>query len=261
MEFSHDQSAQRLGHHHRKGWFQCACCPPNAARLLASLGRYVYAQDRDDEPYVNLFVGSDAELSVDGVAVHLAQRTEYPWGESTTVSFDSDSPVDTALHVRVPPWCTNVSLSVNGSDRSASIADGFAVIERTWSDGDELSLEFDLPVRRLVAHPDVSDDADRVAFQRGPLVYCVEDVDVDRPCSHLRIDPEAPVGTAFDSDLLGGVVTIAGDARAVSSDGWDDALYGEYANTSLEATSFTAIPYYGWDNRESGRMLVWLPTA
>ncbi|QLC34802.1 glycoside hydrolase family 127 protein (plasmid) [Halarchaeum sp. CBA1220] len=261
--FFYENPLESLGHHHRAGWFQCACCPPNVARLFASLGEYVYAQGPDDDVYVTLYVGGDADLSVDGADVTLTQETDYPWGDSTTVGIETETPVETALHLRVPEWCADVTASVNGERVEADAEDGFVVVERAWTDGDSVTLDFDLPVRRLAAHPDVPDDADRVAFQRGPLVYCVEETDLDGVApSHLRVDPGSAVETREETDLLDGVVTIEGDARAVSTEGWEGALYREYDDLADDesAATLTAIPYYGWDNREEGRMRVWLPT-
>lgn len=262
-EFFYENPLESLGHHHRKGWFQCACCPPNVARLFASLGEYVYAQGPDDDLYVNLFVGSEADLEVEGQPVTLTQQTEYPWGDSTTVSVETETPVETALRVRVPPWCADLTASLNGELVDVDADDEYVVLDRTWADGDSVTLEFSLPVTRLAAHPNVPDDADRVAIQRGPLVYCVEETDLDGAApSHLRVDPTTDVQTQQRDDLLDGVVTVETDARAVTTEKWENELYRDFADVADESreATVTAVPYYGWDNREAGRMRVWLPT-
>ncbi len=259
-EFFYENPLESLGHHHRKGWFACACCPPNLARLLASLGEYVYAQNAADEPYVNLLLGSEATLTVGGREMTLTQHTDYPWGESAEIEVGVDDELDTALHVRVPEWCANPELTVNGDAVESDRADGYLTVERSWEDGDTLELAFELPVKRMAAHPDLPDDADQLALQRGPLVYCVEETDLGEAPSRLRVDPEASVDVRNDEDLLGGVVTLAGEARAATADGWDGELYREWKGTDERTTAFTAVPYYGWDNREEGRMRVWLPT-
>jgi len=257
-EFFYENPLESLGHHHRTDWFACACCPPNLARLLASLGEYVYATT-DGEAYVNLYVGSEAELELDGEAVTLTQRTDYPWGESTTVEVGTHAPVDATLHLRVPEWCVDPDLSVDGEPVAADPEDGYLAVERTWRDGDVVELAFDLPVRRVAAHPDAPDDAGRLALQRGPLVYCVEEADLDAAPSRLRIDPEAPIDDQWDAELLDGVVALHGEADLVSTEGWEGRLYREW-DERREPAPFTAVPYYGWDNREEGRMAVWLPT-
>lgn len=262
-EFFYENPLESLGHHHRKGWFQCACCPPNVARLFASLGEYVYAQSPDDDIYVNLYVGSEADLEVNGQSVTVTQQTEYPWGESTTVSVESETPVETALHVRIPPWCADVTASLNGNPIDVNPDGGYVVLNRTWADGDAVTLDFSLPVKRVVAHPNVPDNADRVAFQRGPLVYCVEETDLeDAVPSHLRVDPVADSQTQQRDDLLDGVVTVETDARAVTTEEWEGELYRGFDEIADESrkTTMTAVPYYGWDNREPGQMRVWLPT-
>jgi len=257
--FFYENPLESLGHHHRTGWFACACCPPNLARLLASLGEYVYATT-DDEAYVNLYVGSEAELALDGGDVTLTQRTDYPWDESVTVEVGTDAAVDATLHLRVPEWCADSTLSVNGEPIDVEVDDGYLSVERTWRGGDAVELDFDLPIQRVVAHPDASDAAGRVALQRGPLVYCVEEADVGCPPSRLRIDPTDPIDARWDDDLLNGVVALDGEAAVVETDDWDDRLYREWEERRSQE-SFTAVPYYAWDNREEGRMAVWVPTA
>jgi len=267
-EFFYENPLESLGHHHREGWFACACCPPNLARLLASLGEYVYATT-DEAAYVNLYVGSEAEVTLSGEDVTLTQRTDYPWGGSTTVEVGTDAPVEATLHLRVPEWCADPELAVNGDPIETGVGegeheDGYLTVERTWHDGDRVELAFDLPVRWVAAHPDAPDPAGRLAFQRGPLVYCVEETDLDAAPSRLRVDPESPVEPRRDEDLLDGVVALDGEARLVDADGWEGRLYGEWdererRGQGTETVQFTAFPYYGWDNREDGRMAVWFP--
>ncbi|MCO8243570.1 beta-L-arabinofuranosidase domain-containing protein [Haladaptatus sp. AB643] len=260
-EFFYENPLESRGDHHRKGWFTCACCPPNAARLFTDLGEYIYAQGPEDEVYVNLYVGSEASVSVDGAPLTLSQRTEYPWDDSVTLSVSADEAVETTLHLRVPEWCTNAGVTVNGEATKVGTDDGYVAVERTWSDGDEVTLTFDQPIVRMESHPNVSDDAGRLAFQRGPIVYCVEDVDIDRSVFHLRIPEDGSVVATYEADLLDGVVALDGDARVVTTDGWEDTLYREHTGDDLADVEFRAVPYYSWDNRDPGAMLVWLPTT
>jgi len=257
-EFFYENPLESLGDHHRKGWFACACCPPNLARLLASLGEYVYAT-ADGEAYVNLYLGSEASLTVDGEELTLTQRTDYPWDESVELDVGVEDELDTALHLRVPEWCDDPELTVNGEPVESDPENGYLTVERVWTDGDALELSFDLPVKRMAAHPDAPDDAGQLAFQRGPLVYCVEETDLGEAPSRLRIDPEGAVETRADDDLLDGVLALDADAELLSAEGWDGELYREFEETR-EETTVTAVPYYAWDNREEGRMQVWLPT-
>ncbi|MDS0295787.1 glycoside hydrolase family 127 protein [Halogeometricum luteum] len=256
--FFYENPLESLGHHHRKGWFACACCPPNLARLLASLGEYVYATT-DGGVYVNLYVGSETEVTVAGETVSVTQRTDYPWEGSVDLEIGVDSPVEAALHLRVPEWCADARLSVNGERVEGEADDGYRTLDRTWHDGDSVELSLNLPVRRMMAHPDLPDDAGRLALQRGPLVYCVEETDVDVPPSRLRMDSEDSLDARWDEDLLDGVVALEGETRVAGTEGWDGRLYREWEE-HREEKRVTAVPYYGWDNREEGRMAVWLPT-
>jgi len=257
-EFFYENPLESLGDHHRKGWFACACCPPNLARLLASLGEYVYAT-ADGEAYVNLYLGSEASLTVDGQEMTLSQRTDYPWGESVELDVGVEDELDAALHLRVPEWCEDPELSVNGEPVEGKREDGYLTVERVWEDGDTVKLAFDLPVKRMAAHPDAPDDAGQLAFQRGPLVYCVEETDLGEAPSRLRVDPEGAVETRAADDLLDGVLALDAEAELLSAEDWDGELYREWKETR-EETTVTAVPYYAWDNREEGRMQVWLPT-
>lgn len=245
----------------RQGWFECACCPPNAARLLTSLGGYLYA--RSDEPavYVNQFVGSEASLVVDDADVTLRQETSFPWDGDVTLTTDVDDPVEFALRVRVPEWSRDVSVSVDGASVPVDTSGDYLAVEREWADGDELALEFGMRPERLVAHPSVDDDRGKIALRRGPLVYCLEGVDHDRPLHHYAIDDESAIEVTRRPDLLRGVTTLEGTAAVPDREEWMDSLYRRAEDTSRTDATFTAIPCYAWANRTPGEMRVWLESA
>jgi len=241
------------GDHHREGWFECACCPPNVARLLASLEAYLYLRD-DDTLYVEQYVGSEA--TVDGATV--TQHSEFPWDETATFAFDAAASIDLAL--RVPSWAESVSVAVDGESVSTDREDGYTVLQRDFAAGDTVTVEFGMAPTTVAAHPDVDADAGRLALQRGPLVYCLEDADNDRPVGHLRLPADGDV-RAESADALGGVTTLVGDARAPKMDGWARSLYRDVEDCEMAVAEFTAVPYYAWDNREDGAMRVWVPAA
>lgn len=230
------------GSHHRVPWFHTSCCPTNIARFLPSIGDYVYAVS-EDGIYVNLYLGNTGTLLLAGdTAVKLTQTTQYPWNGRIDLEIDVEQTVEFALHLRMPGWCSGVRLSVNGQPidvDSYSIERGYIQLRAAWSRGDKVTLEFDMPVERVYAHPLVQANEGRAAIQRGPLVYCVEQVDNGTPVESITLPADLKFAAHHNRDLLGGVTRI---------DGLDSA--GRHR--------FTAVPYYVWDNREPGRMEVWL---
>ncbi|WP_436926164.1 glycoside hydrolase family 127 protein [Halosimplex amylolyticum] len=258
--FSYSNPLETQGTYERKEWLYVACCPPNLARTLASLGQHVYAQDADSI-YVNLYVGSDIETTVSDHPVRLSQRTEYPWQGDVDVEVSLQAPTEFEVKFRIPDWADGYEMTVNGRSIAADAVDGYAAVRRTFEDGDEISLTFPMTIDVLAAHPDVRADEGHVALQRGPLVYCVESVDNAVPVHHLILgDPES-LTASHDESLLEGVTVIEGTATVQRLDEWDDALYRPIDAVGTDQTTVTAIPYYAWNNREQGAMRVWLRLA
>ncbi len=259
--FFYENPLASQGRHHRQPWFDCACCPPNLARLLASLGEYVYAQS-ETEMVVHLYVQSSAQLALGGQRVRIHQATRYPWEGTVILRLELERPATFGLRLRIPGWRRNVRLSVN--DESIELAHclerGYARLERLWQPGDQVTLELAMPVERMYAHPDVRQDVGRVALQRGPLVYCLEQCDHTAPLQHVYLPHDAELSSRFDPDLLGGVVTLTGQAVAAETADWNEMFYRSQSPT-LTPCAITAIPYYAWDNRQPGQMQVWLPTT
>jgi hypothetical protein len=267
--FFYDNPLASCRRHERAGWFGCSCCPPNVARLLASLAGYVYAA-RGDELFVNLFVGSTARAAVAGTQVVISQNTDYPWNGTVSIALDPERDVEAALRVRVPGWALDRAdsgglyrfgepshavprLSVNGAPVELPLdGDGYATIRRTWRKGDRVELELPMEVRTVVASPEVRSVAGRFALQRGPLVYAAEGPDNGGRAVNLVLDPHAAYQAAFRKDLLGGVATITGPAKAVIR---DDVL-----GLRTVAAGVVAIPYWAWAHRGPSEMTVWFPT-
>jgi hypothetical protein len=244
----------------RQKWFGVACCPTNIARFICSLGRYVYSSD-EDTLYVHLFVESEAALPVSGGIVRIRQETGYPWTESVAITLDMpDGMEELTLAIRLPSWCENPSLTINGDPSTRDrwvVRKGYARLLRRWLSGDRVRVDFTLPVVRVVADPRVADDAGRIALQRGPVVYCLEEIDNGAGLDCIALSKESRLVPKFDPDLLGGIVTISAQAIRSSRGKRDDFLYGFSA---LKATQceITAVPYGYWCNRRPGEMIVWI---
>jgi DUF1680 family protein len=243
------------GRQQRSEYFDVACCPANLARLMEELPGLIYAQ-QGSRLYVNLFIGSDADVALNGARVHVTQRTDYPWDGRVTLALTPDAPLEATLALRVPDWALpgtgtanalyhyaqplqeRPSISVNGRTVALSLKDGYAEVTRRWQKGDTIMLTLPMPVRRVLADDRVKDDAGRSAIQRGPIVYALEGIDNGGSLKDIRVPLDAPATHAFQAALLNGVETItfkSGD-RPV-----------------------TAVPYYAWNNRGRGEMEVWVP--
>jgi DUF1680 family protein len=233
------------GNHHRKAWYDCACCPPNLERFIASLPSRVYATQANDV-YVNVYTGSEANIAIGDSKIHITQQTDYPWNGTIFLTVTGDVNALGALRLRVPQWSTDTSVSINGAASFiAPVEHGYMVLRRSWRSGDIVQLTFQMPVRRIYADPRVKANVGRVALERGPIVYCAEAVDNGGRVTNLYLPADAQLKFGRE-DILGGVTVIKGKAMAVLGDG------------SAKQVEFTAVPYYAWDNREPGEMAVWL---
>ena len=250
---------ESLGNHHRSAWFGCACCPPNVARTVASVGGYAYASS-DDAFWVNLYIQGSASATVQGRKVTLQVETDYPWDGKVTLKPKLESPAPFQLRLRVPGWCHGESVSVNGKKIAApTIERGYIVLARSWKEGDVVELNLPMPVERIEANPRVQANAGQLAIQRGPLVYCLEACDQSEPIGSLYLPQDATLISAKEPQLLGGVVVVRGVAQVAAEQDWTRALY--QAAPKSRGVPFTAVPYYAWDNRRAGPMKVWLPRA
>jgi DUF1680 family protein len=245
------------GQHHRQPWFSCACCPPNLLRLIASIAGYIYAAD-ESGVRINLYVASTMTADLPHGKVKLTQETDYPWSGDVTVRVEPPAPTKFSLYLRLSGWCDSPSATVNGEAVSMkNVEKGYLRITREWRSGDVVKLRLPMEIKRVVAHPLVKADVGRVALTRGPLVYCLEGVDNGGEVLNLALPDDAPVAAAHQADLLGGVTVLKGKALRARSDDFSERLYAEAK--SGEPCAFTAVPYYSWDNREPGEMVVWLP--
>ncbi|MFN8314267.1 MAG: glycoside hydrolase family 127 protein [Cyclobacteriaceae bacterium] len=256
------------GRHFRREWFGTACCPANIARLVASLGDYVYGAS-DAGLWVNLFVASNTTVKFGKVDVPVAMESNYPWEGNVSVTVNPKSAVAFSMNVRIPGWArgevapgelysfedkstANFVITVNGKPAAFTMNQGYATINRTWKKGDKVELVLPMEVRRIVSRPELKQDVERVALQRGPLVYCVEGADNNGKAWDLILPDGAAFKTAYQKDLLEGVTTIQFQAPTVQ-------ISGDGQTVTTEVKTITAIPYYAWCNRGQNPMQVWLP--
>ncbi|MEW6048638.1 MAG: beta-L-arabinofuranosidase domain-containing protein [Bacillota bacterium] len=243
----------------RQGWFDCACCPPNLARLIASVGQYMYSTD-DSGVYFHLYAAGEAQLEVGGTPVRLAQETLYPWDGAIRVTVHPRVRREFTLALRIPGWARSPLLSVNGQGVSLDgvIDRGYAYLTRTWREGDVVELQLPMPVERIEAHPQVRADAGKIAIQRGPIVYCLEEVDNGPNLPAIVLPRDSALEAHWEPDFLGGVVVVTGSGMRVDESSWEGELYRPVGHTRARPVDVTAVPYATWGNRKPGEMLVWL---
>jgi DUF1680 family protein len=253
----------------RSEWFGTACCPSNIARLVESLGNYIYASSENDI-WVNLFVGSTTTIPLKNAKVQLQQQTEYPWNGQIKLTVTPSSTTEFPLHVRIPGWAANVaspgttyqytdkndstiSLTLNGKAVKYQLENGYAVIRNKWKKGDVVSLNLPMPVRMIRATDSVKADKNKIALQRGPLIYCVEQLSNADPKHSYIIPQDVVFRTSYNKDLLNGIVEIKASVPVIKPS-------GDGMSVKTEQGELTAIPYYSWANRGHSQMDVWLPT-
>lgn len=249
------------GTHTRWAWHTCPCCTMNVSRLIASVGGY-FVSHSDDAIAFHLYGGISTTVPLKTGKVGLREVSNYPWSGDIKIHVEPETPAAFAVKVRIPGWSKGAKVTINGQPVDASAAvNGYLSIHRTWATGDVVGLELPMPAERIYAHPSVRMDVGRVALKRGPLVYCLEEADnPGGPVQRLRLPRDAELKSTTRADLFDGIVTIAAEAVALKDADWQHDLYRTDPPSEAPAT-LTALPYYLWNNRQKGSMLVWVPEA
>jgi uncharacterized protein len=254
-----------MGQHVRTPWFNCACCPPNVARFIAEMGGFAYGVE-GDSVYVNLYASGTASVETAAGRIALEQVTEYPWQGGVKIKVASDKPGAWTLLLRIPGWAQGhpipsdlytyagetkekPALKVNGQAVAYELRKGYAPVTRTWKSGDIVELSLPMPVRRVLANPNIKDDVGRTAIERGPLVYCAEGKDNAGGSTNLVLEDKAVLTAARRPAILGGITVITGTATAYRQRG---------ADIISEPRPLVLIPYFAWAHRGQGEMAVWL---
>lgn len=242
----------------RQKWHSCACCPPNLARLIASIGQYVYST-QNQNAFIHLYMGSETELDIDGLKVGIVQETDYPWNGEVNITVSPEQAAEFTLALRIPGWCQHASVKVDGQpiDLVSCTEKGYAYIKRVWKKEDTIELEFSMPVERIRSNPKVRANAGKVALQRGPIVYCLEEVDNGTNLADVMLPQDSGLQVTLEEDLLGGMSVITGEAERTDKSSWGKQLYKPVEHQT-KPVPIKAIPYFAWSNREPGEMLVWI---
>jgi len=266
--FFYPNPLESVGQHSRSTWFGCACCPSNVCRFMPSIPGYIYAQ-REEKVYVNLFVESETDLTVQKNPVHITQKTGYPWCGNVSITLTPTKTKAFTMMVRVPGWAKNqpipsdlytylnpekpvVTLKINGAETPYVIGqDGYIALNRKWKKDDQIELSLPMDVKRVIANDKVEDDRGKVSLERGPIVYCLEWADNNDNVLNTVLDDTVPVKASAFKEELNGIVGLEANAKSSRKD--------KNQQVVVEDKTLKAIPYYAWANRGEGEMAVWIP--
>jgi DUF1680 family protein len=258
-----------MNQHQRSAWISCACCISNMTRFLPSLPGYVYAKNKNDL-YVNLFMSNNSNIKLASGNVNIVQATDYPWKGKVDITVNPTKTAAFTLRVRIPGWAKQqpvpgdlytfmdknplpVILLVNGKVTSFVSEKGYAIIKRNWKKGDKVTLNLPMETEKVLANNQVKDDRSRFAFERGPIVYCLEGPDNrDSLVQNIMVDKNAIANANYQADLLNGIDVISTEGKGTKRQLNSDAL----TETNQQVK---AIPYYAWANRGPSEMTVWIP--
>jgi DUF1680 family protein len=263
--FFYTNPLESKGKNKRSLWFEPGCCPSNMVRFLPEIGSYLYGKN-EDGIFVNQFIASEANIKFKEGEITLKQEGNYPWDGKIRITVNPGTVQDFKLNVRIPGWAkgqwasgglynfidvgkdakTLVVLSVNGQPlKKLNMSQGYAVIDRKWKKGDLVEMDLPMDVKVVSGNPKIEDITGKIVLSRGPVVYCVEEVDNPR-CfdeNNEAVLFGEGITAEYQAGLLGGVVKLKGKAFLV---------------TTNEELDVTAIPYYAWCNRQQGKMKVWM---
>ncbi|MEM0027133.1 MAG: glycoside hydrolase family 127 protein [Ignisphaera sp.] len=246
--------------HERSQWYECACCPPNIARLIAYVPEMIYAISKQrQEIWINLFIGSKAEISLNGNRIGVEMKTNYPWDGNIEIRVYPEKSDEFSLRIRIPRWAEGARISVENIVYEPKIGE-YAELKKVWNWGDTVKIALPVKPRLVKPHPWIESDYSKVAIARGPLVYAVEEIDNGFDVRNLAIDPEnTRFEEEFKEDLLGGIVVVKGTGYLIDTSNWKNTLYTDYTRGWVaKETKFMAIPYHLWNNRGRTRMTVWI---
>ena len=254
------ETDQRLSHVKpiRQKWFGCACCPPNIARIVSSLGQYIATQ-KEDTLYIHLYIGSEIKAKLNGGEITLKMDADLLRDGKVRLTVLSGEAEGT-IALRLPGWAAQAS--VGGSHLGCGRENGYVLLTGHWKPGEEIDAEFEMPVQAIAASPLVRETARQVCYTRGPLVFCAEEADNGKNLRLLRACPDRTEEARLTEKEIDGlavpVLTVPGKRVIVPENA---PLYAPWTEPETEDIKITLIPYFAWANRGKGEMRVWLTEA
>lgn len=265
--FFYPNPLESMGQHQRQPWFGCACCPSNICRFIPSVPGYIYAV-KDKNLFVNLFISGKATINMAGKTVETEQITKYPYSGDISLVINKNTAGNFNLKIRIPGWALNkpvpenlyrysdgkhlgYTIKLNGKQIESELVDGYFVINKKWAKGDKVDICFDLQPRTVKADDRVEADKGRISIERGPLVYCAEWPDNDFDIFSIFMNQNPKFQVVEKADKLYGITELITDGQILS--------YDTTGRLTAKDVKLTLIPYYSWNHRGAGKMMVWLP--
>lgn len=244
----------------RQKWFGCACCPPNITRLLSSISTYAYTENADTL-FVHMYMGGEINKTVGDTNVKFTINSNFPWDGNVTIKTDLEAPATFTVACRIPGWCQSYTLNgaagFAGFEGKAELKDGYLYLTKEWTPGEEIAFNFDMPVQLMQSHTAVREDEGKLAVMRGPIVYCLEEADNGKNLHNLYLDPTA-APSLETSDIFGMPMTfVTLEGKRYQDSAECDDLYTPFKANSSEKATLKYVPYYTWNNRGEGEMMVW----
>jgi DUF1680 family protein len=249
----------------RNPWYDVTCCPPNIERTFSSLPGYFYSTSKDGL-YVHLYDNSTLDWHLeDGTPIKIQQKTSYPWEGAVKVTVTPAEPKDFTFHLRIPGWANGASIAVNGKPEPGAKPGEYLAIRRNWKPGDSVTLNLPMETEVVASNPRVAEDRGKVAVRRGPVIFCMEEVDQAKSVAladvSISLSQSAKFTSEYKPDLLGGVTVLHHGGGVFEVSSAEEALYApaSLAPAKTRPAELTFIPYYAWANRQPCAMQVWTP--
>jgi hypothetical protein len=267
-KFFYPNPLESDGSHRRSPWFNTYCCPTNVARFMPSLPGYVYAK-KDDDLFINLYIGNKGQVKLQDQTVRIKQKTKYPWSGDVKIHITPEMASRFNIHLRIPGWATNnvvpgnlyrfldksekkTVVKINNQKQPLETNKGYLKLSKKWEKNDVITINFPMPVRKVLAHDSVEADRKKFCLQRGPLVYAAEWPDNNGKVRNLMLDTNQEFEVEKKPELVDGIYLLKGQATALQ-------MKEGHAGAVGRKKQFTAIPYYAWAHRGPGEMMVWFP--
>ena len=239
------------------------CCPPNTVRTVSEVSQYAYSLS-DAGLYFNLYGGNNLDTKLKNSALKLTQTTDYPWDGKISIKFEEAPKEAFSFFFRIPGWCSDAKLMVNGKNQTLKLTPGtYAEMKGNWKTGDKVELMLPMPVRLIESNPLVEETRNQVAVKRGPVVYCLESVDLPKDKTIFDIAILAKNNLKPSKIVIENspIMSLQGDALLVDNSDWNKKLYREVSTGTAKTIPVRLVPYYAWGNRGHNDMSVWLPLA
>lgn len=210
-----------------------------------------------DTVYVNLFVSNETIVSLDDKQFTLIMESNFPSDNNINIEVISEGDKTISLALRIPSYAENYCVTINEKAYKFEVENGYAIVKGKFKN-DKLKINFESPPRFVYANPLVRADSGKVAITKGPLVYCLEEIDNGDNLAAIFVDTSSPIVEKYEEELFGGVTTITVKGKKISSENWaEDQLYG-IQKSILKEITLQAVPYCYWGNRKHGEMMVWI---